>query len=178
MSSSHGMKAALSLDGTAKGLGVFSIGLGLTELLAPHAVAQMTGLRGRETLIRAYGLREIATGIGLLVSADPRPWLWGRVLGDVLDVATLAVPAAGTGRRAANARRAIAAAAPIGAVDLATARAADAKAKARAGARFDYSGRIGMAQPAEAMRGAARDFMAPRDMRQPEALRPHAHESG
>jgi hypothetical protein len=37
--------------------------------------------------------------------------------------------------------------------------------------RFDYSDRVGMAKPAEAMRGAASDFMVPRDMRQPEPLR-------
>ncbi|MDQ6680345.1 MAG: hypothetical protein M3Y67_05195, partial [Pseudomonadota bacterium] len=84
---------ALSLDRMSKGLGIFSIGLGLAELLATRLVARATGMRGSETLLRAYGLREIATGIGLLASRDPRPWLWGRVAGDALDVSTLAVQA-------------------------------------------------------------------------------------
>jgi hypothetical protein len=171
-------KDAMSLDGMAKGLGLFSIGLGLAELLAPRAMARATGMRGRETLLQAYGLREIATGIGLLASADPRPWLWGRVAGDALDMATLATRAADGGNGARHARLAMLAATPIGAIDLACARAADERAKGRAGARFDYSDRVGMAGPAETMRGAARDFKTPRDMRQPEPLRPYAHEPG
>jgi len=174
----NSVNEAMSLDGVAKGLGMFSIGLGLVELLAPRAMARAMGMRGRETLLQAYGLREIATGIGLLASADPRPWLWGRVAGDALDMATLATKAADGSAAARKARLAMLAATPIGAIDLAAARAADERAKGRAGARFDYSDRVGMAGPADSMRGAARDFEAPRDMRQPETLRPYAHERG
>ncbi|HEY0792043.1 MAG TPA: SRPBCC family protein [Chthoniobacterales bacterium] len=74
----------------ARGLGWFSIGLGLAEVLAPKALARWLGLRGQEGLVRAYGLREITNGIGLLRSEDPAPWVWGRVAGDVLDLATVA----------------------------------------------------------------------------------------
>src|SRR5262245_57047783 len=64
-------------------LGLFSVGLGLAEFLAPDAVADCTGAVGIEpSLVKAYGLREIATGIGLLSSRRPAPWLWGRVAGD------------------------------------------------------------------------------------------------
>ena len=167
-------KGALSLEGTATGLGWFSIGLGLAELLAPRAMARATGLTGRETLIRACGLREIVNGIGLLAADDPRPWLWARVAGDAIDMSTLAAHATGGSPAARNARLAMAAVSPIGALDLVTARAADAKAQARAGARFDYSDRVGMARPADAMRGAAADFKAPADMLQPRALKPYA----
>ena len=59
------------LRSAAKGLGAFSIALGVTELLAPRMVARMTGVHGHDTLIRAYGLREIVNGIGLLTSNDP-----------------------------------------------------------------------------------------------------------
>ena len=45
--------------------------------------------RACRALTRAYGLREIGTGIGILTSKDPSPWLWGRVAGDALDVATV-----------------------------------------------------------------------------------------
>jgi hypothetical protein len=178
MKSIHSVNEAMSLDGMAKGLGMFSIGLGLVELLAPRAMARAMGMRGHETLLQAYGLREIATGIGLLASEDPRPWLWGRVAGDALDMATLATKAADGSPGARKARLAMLAATPIGAIDLACARAADERAKGRAGARFDYSDRVGMAGPAESMRGAARDFQTPRDMRQPEPMRPYAHEPG
>ena len=80
-----------ALRSAAQGLGIFSLALGVAELLAPRTLARMTGMHGRETLIRAYGLREIVNGIGLLSSADPRPWLWGRVAGDALDLSTLAL---------------------------------------------------------------------------------------
>src|SRR4051812_26594880 len=44
----------------AAGLGWFSIGLGLLELLAPRFVGRISGGDGRRTgLIRLYGVREI-----------------------------------------------------------------------------------------------------------------------
>src|SRR5215211_5821692 len=65
-------------------------GLGLAEVIAPRALARALGMEGTETVIRAYGMREIATGVGILASDDPTPWIWGRVAGDALDLATLA----------------------------------------------------------------------------------------
>jgi hypothetical protein len=73
----------------ARALGWFSIGLGLAELLAPRMVARVAGLRGREGLLQLYGAREIASGIGILLASNPRPWLAARVAGDALDIATL-----------------------------------------------------------------------------------------
>ncbi len=72
----------------ARALGYFSIGLGLAELLAPQSVARLTGVR-QHGLLRAYGLRELAAGLGILSSTRPVGWLWSRVAGDVLDLATL-----------------------------------------------------------------------------------------
>jgi hypothetical protein len=77
--------------GLARKLGWFGIGLGIVELAAPRVVEQVTGVRG-ENLLRANGLREIASGIGILASARPTHWLWARVAGDAIDLATLAVP--------------------------------------------------------------------------------------
>ena len=73
----------------ARALGWFSIGLGLAELAMPRTVARVAGAPNLPRLTRAYGLREIGTGIGILTSKDPSPWLWGRVVGDALDVATV-----------------------------------------------------------------------------------------
>ncbi len=39
--------------------------------------------------MRAMGLREIASGIGILASARKAPWLWSRVGGDAIDLALL-----------------------------------------------------------------------------------------
>ena len=58
-------------------LGWFSIALGATELLATRTLTRSLGMRGQETLIRAYGVREIVKGIGILTASDPTPWLWG-----------------------------------------------------------------------------------------------------
>jgi len=76
-------------DRLARGLGLFSIGLGLAEFVAPRALARAHDMPGNKPLIRAYGAREIATGVAILASDDPTPWIWGRVAGDVLDLATL-----------------------------------------------------------------------------------------
>jgi len=86
-------RPAGALRSAAQGLGLFSSALGVAELPAPRTLARMTGMQGRETLIRACGLREIVNGVGLLASADPRPWLWGRIAGDALDLSMLAVRA-------------------------------------------------------------------------------------
>src|SRR5690349_11053551 len=74
----------------AHGLGWFSIALGALELFATREVTRFLGMRGNEPLVQLYGLREIATGIGILMSRDPTPFIWGRVLGDALDTGMLA----------------------------------------------------------------------------------------
>src|SRR5579885_87664 len=80
----------------ARGLAWFSLGLGLAELLAPRAIAKISGTEGKHTgLIRLYGLREIASGIGIFAQGErPTEAVWSRVVGDALDIATLAVAAA------------------------------------------------------------------------------------
>jgi uncharacterized membrane protein len=74
----------------SRGLGWFSIGLGLAEILAPSLVASISGTRNHRGLTRFYGLRELAAGYGILNQpANPGPWLWSRVAGDIVDLATL-----------------------------------------------------------------------------------------
>jgi uncharacterized membrane protein len=72
----------------AKGLGWFGIGLGLAELLAPEAVANLIGVSDHHALLRVLGAREIATGVGILKGSQPA-WLWGRVAGDAIDLTLL-----------------------------------------------------------------------------------------
>ena len=99
----------------ARGLGWFSIGLGTVELLIPRMLTRLLGLRGQENLVRSYGLREIGTGIGILRSQDPTAWIWGRVGGDVLDIATVAIGLRGP--RRGNAMLALISLAGVTAVD-------------------------------------------------------------
>lgn len=72
----------------AIGLGCFSLAVGAAELVAPRLLCRVAGLGGSEGLLRAYGVREAAAGVAILASHDPRPWVWGRVAGDALDIAT------------------------------------------------------------------------------------------
>ena len=77
-------------DMVADGLGWFSIGLGAVEVLAPETLDDWLGVGDHRTVTRLYGLREIGVGAGILMSENPTPWLWARVAGDVLDLASLA----------------------------------------------------------------------------------------
>ncbi len=74
----------------ARGLGWFSLALGAAELLAPRKLTNVIGADEHDALTRGYGVREIGAGIGILASRDPTPWVWARVAGDLLDLATLA----------------------------------------------------------------------------------------
>jgi hypothetical protein len=163
---------ASSTDALARGLGVFSIALGLIELTAARALTRALGMEGNENLVRGYGLREIATGVGILASKDPTPWIWGRVAGDALDVATLATALEGDNPRKENAMLALAAVAGATALDVYCAQALSRESPIPLPPMRDYSDRSGLPRPPQAMRGAARDFEVPRDFRQPEALRP------
>src|SRR5204862_1068288 len=84
----------------ARGLGWFSIGLGLAELLAPRLLSRAFGMPGASGAVRACGIREIATGIGILASRNPTPWVWARVAGDALDAATIGAALGGGTNRA------------------------------------------------------------------------------
>ena len=158
----------------ARGLGWFSIGLGLAEVLAPRSLTRGLGMEGHEQLMQAYGVREIATGIGILSSDQPAPWIWGRVGGDALDIATLATGLKGNNPRKENLGIALAAVAGVTALDLVcgASLARDSRPMRPRRPAIDYGRRSGFPKPPEQMRGVAGDFEVPRDMRTPDALRP------
>ncbi len=87
----NALKRYVNEEQLARGLGWFSIGLGLAELLAPRGVAKVAGIRGGNTgLIRLFGLREIASGIAIFTQGKrPAGAVWSRVVGDALDLACL-----------------------------------------------------------------------------------------
>ena len=102
----------------ARGLGYFSIGLGLAELLAPKAVGRMIGLEDRPGLLRLYGLREITAGLGILTQSQPTGWVWSRVAGDALDLATLGAAFASKQDKRGRVAAATAAVAGVAALDV------------------------------------------------------------
>jgi hypothetical protein len=159
-------------DQIAKGLGYFSVVLGLADLVAARAVCRAADLEGHEGLVRVCGGRELATGVAILRSHDATPWVWGRVAGDAIDIATVAAGAKHLKSTKTLALLAVLAA--VTGVDLFCAvRLAGEKGR-RATARTDYHDRSGFPRGIEKARGAARDFAESRGRRQPEALRPLA----
>jgi hypothetical protein len=77
----------------AKGLGWFSLGLGVAQLAAPDAVNRLIGVQPTEAnrdLMRAIGVRELIAGVGILTSDEPSGYLWARVAGDAMDLGLLA----------------------------------------------------------------------------------------
>lgn len=81
-------------EALAKGLGWFSVGLGLAQLAMPDRVAELAGIEptpDNMRLMRTMGMRELTSGVGILTQPVPDKWLWGRVVGDVLDLAMLGV---------------------------------------------------------------------------------------
>lgn len=151
-------------------LGVFSVALGAVELLAARPLSRGLGLERDVPIVRLCGLREIVTGLGILSSADPRRWIWGRIGGDALDLITLARGLNASNRERGNLLPAIVAVAGVTALDVWC--GGRLEAAAAASPIPDYGDRTGFPRPPQEMRGAAGDYEAPHDMRTPEALRP------
>ncbi|MBW9102520.1 hypothetical protein [Paraburkholderia phenoliruptrix] len=159
-------------DSVARGLGWFSIALGVAELVAPRTMARVAGVETGAGAMRFYGLRELACGVGILASRNPRPFLWARVGGDALDLGTLALSSNKLSAR--ERQRAGVAALNVACVTALDVYAAKCASSAPRAPSADYGDRSGFAQSPEQMRGAAlADFEIPRDMRTPEALAPY-----
>ena len=102
--------------GIAAGVGWFGIGLGLFAVATPRTLARLIGLEAPKTrwrgarriraaqllpqtklrgdpvhslIIRGLGAREILSGIGILARPRPAPWLWSRVVGDMMGLSLL-----------------------------------------------------------------------------------------
>ncbi|MBX9932440.1 MAG: hypothetical protein K2Y56_13010 [Methylobacterium sp.] len=151
-------------DSIAKGLGWFSLGLGLTELLAPRRITSALGMEGKEALVRAYGAREIGSGI-LSLSIDKKLGLWSRVAGDGLDIATVMTALRPNNPKRDNVVIALALLLGITAIDLIDAQATTMRHSRGVGRRRSYRDRSGFPRGVQASRGAARDFKTPPDLR-------------
>lgn len=80
----------ISYSDLSRGLGWFSLALGIAEVLAPQRLGRLTGLRRHRRLMPGLGLREIAAGLGVLGARRPAAGLWARVAGDGMDLGVLA----------------------------------------------------------------------------------------
>lgn len=151
---SSGPSSLPPADRLARGLGWFSIGLGLAEILAPRRFTAFLGMRGREPLVRALGAREIASGI-LSLSIDKQAGLWTRVSGDAVDLLALYRAYRPGNWKRGNVFIAMALISGVAALDLVAAQGTRTKhARKRSDAR-DYSDRSGFPRGLTAARQSA-----------------------
>ncbi|EWY42604.1 hypothetical protein N825_01610 [Skermanella stibiiresistens SB22] len=153
-----------SSDRLAKGLGWFSIGLGLAGLIAPRRITRSLGMEGQEAIVRAFGAREIGTGI-VSLSVDKRLGLWSRVAGDALDIATLTAAMGRDNPKRDNVQLALAMVLGVTALDVIGARALGSRHEYGRGERRSYRDRSGFPKGIQAARGMARDFGTPSEPR-------------
>ncbi len=140
------------MDRAARALGLFSLALGVAEMAFPGAIARAIGLENRKSLLRAYGAREIVSGLGAM-QPNAIPAMWARVAGDVVDLATIAPALRQQDERRRNAQGALALVAAITLVDLVV--AASLMQQNARGAPRDFSDRSGFPKGLAAARGAA-----------------------
>lgn len=106
----------------ARKLGWLSIAVGLAQVLAPRAVARLTGAPVPPALMMLCGVREIACGVGIVTRPKALPWVNARIAGDAMDLAGLAAAFAFPGVDRARLAAASAAVAGITALDVYCAR--------------------------------------------------------
>ncbi|MHA6718599.1 hypothetical protein ACX40Y_04020 [Sphingomonas sp. RS6] len=75
------------------GLGLFSIGLGIAELVASKRIARGLAADEQDGLVRAFGAREMLAGAALLANPAHSVRVWNRVAGDAMDIAALGLAA-------------------------------------------------------------------------------------
>jgi len=151
-------------DRLAKALGWFSLGLGLTELLAPGHITRVLGMEGKEGVVRAFGAREISHGL-LTLSPDKQVGLWSRVAGDGLDIATLMGGLRDDNPKRDNVAIALAMVLGVTLLDVIGAHSSTVRHSRNRGERRLYRDRSGFPRGVQAARGAARDFKTTPDMR-------------
>ena len=149
-------------DRFGRALGWFSIGLGLTELLAAPRVTRALGVEGNENFVRAMGARELVHGV-LCLSVNNDYGAWTRVAGDALDLAALSAVYRDENPKKGNVGLAIAAVVGCAIADLAAAQSIRSLHK-RKGPVRDYSDRTGFPKGIGYSRGKA-SGRVPQDFR-------------
>jgi hypothetical protein len=86
----------------ARSLGWTSLAIGAVEIAATRWLENEMGVGDHHTLIRSFGIREIAAGFTILsqpgMNQTLANGLWARVAGDAVDLAMLGIAAPSTRR--------------------------------------------------------------------------------
>ncbi|WP_281976493.1 hypothetical protein [Pseudorhizobium flavum] len=146
-----GPSSLSNTDRLARNLGWFSIGLGIAELVAARRISRAIGIEGSESLIRAFGAREIASGM-LTLSVDKKAGLYSRVAGDAVDLAVLSTAVRDDNPKRGNAALALAMVAGVTLLDVAAALGTRQQARRDEDDIRDYSDRSGFPSGVEAAR--------------------------
>jgi hypothetical protein len=141
---------------TARVLGWFSLALGAAEIIAPGAVNRSLGFREHNALVRGFGLREIAAGLGILIMPNPTPWVWARVTGDMLDLTSLLFGLDRNNPRRSSAMAAFVSVAAVTLIDYICARNLTSQVEYRQLPRRDYSDRSGLGEKLSEVRKMSR----------------------
>jgi hypothetical protein len=141
-------------DSFGRALGWFSMGLGLTELFAPKVLTRWLGVEGNESVVRAYGAREIASGV-LCLSVNNDYGAFSRAAGDVIDLASLAAAYRDDNPKKANVGIAIAAVTGIAIIDAIAGQSIRSLHSRKGEPVRDYSDRSGFPKGIGYSRGKA-----------------------
>ena len=149
----------------ARGLGWFSIGLGVAQVAAPRAVNRLVGVRPtarNRDVMRTIGVRELVAGAGLVAERKPAAFLWARVAGDAMDLALLgnALASDGDRRRTGAATAAVAGIAALDVVAATAGSSVEEKDENEERGAVDARSAITVNAPAEAAYATWRDFEA------------------
>lgn len=150
-------------DRFGRALGWFSIGLGLTEMLAAPRLTRALGAEGKENVVRAMGARELAHGV-LCLSVDNDFGAWTRVAGDAVDLAGLATLYRDDNPKKGNVGMAMAAIIGCAIVDFAAAQSIRSLHSRKGEPVRDYGDRSGFPKGIEYSRGKA-SGRVPQDFR-------------
>jgi len=146
-------------DQLARALGWFSIGLGVVEFFAPRRITETLGMEGRETMVRAFGIREIFAGV-MSLSVDKNAGLWARVGGDGLDAAALVSGLTPDNPRKGNVALALLMVGGIALLDYRAAQETKPRRPPRNARRKLYPNRSGFPKGIENARTAAKQIAA------------------
>lgn len=75
------------------GLGIFSLALGAAELFGSKQIAKALDAEGHEKLVKGFGAREVAAGVGVLRAPAHALGIWNRVAGDAMDIVAVSLAA-------------------------------------------------------------------------------------
>ncbi len=119
-------------------LGLFSLGLGLAQVIVPGVLSRVIGIDHEDernrTVMRLMGLREISHGVAILSKQQPEKAMWSRVAGDALDMALLGKALANPANDRGRTMFAVANVAAVTALDVKCARRLSRQPKSEANA--------------------------------------------